>query len=42
MEVFSHYGIGTKVNAIERKPDGRVEFTLWFTIFWFPVFPLSS
>ncbi len=42
MEVFSHYGVGTKVYAIERKPDGKVEFTLWGTIFWIPVFPLSS
>ena len=42
MEVFSHYGIGINAYAIERKPDGRVEFTCWFTIFWIPVFPLSS
>jgi hypothetical protein len=42
MEVFSHYGIGIKTFAIERKPDGRVEFTLWFTFFFLPIFPLSS
>ena len=42
MEVFSHYGVGIKTYAIERKPDGRVEFTLWFTVFWIPVWPLSS
>lgn len=42
MEVFSHYGVGIKTFAIERKPDGRVEFTLWFTAFFVPVWPLSS
>jgi hypothetical protein len=42
MEIFTHYGIGIKAFAIERKPDGRVEFTLWFTFFFLPVFPLSS
>ena len=42
MEVFSHYGVGIKAFAIERKPDGRVEFTLWATIFFIPVWPLSS
>ena len=42
MKTFSHYGVGVKVHAIERRPDGRVEFTLWFTIFFIPVFPLSS
>ena len=42
INTFSHYGIGLKVHAIERRPDGRVEFTLWFTIFFIPVFPLSS
>ena len=42
MKTFSHYGVGVKVHAIERRPDGRVEFTLWFTIFFIPVFPMSS
>ena len=42
MRTFSHYGIGVKVHAIARRPDGRVEFTLWFTIFFIPLFPLSS
>ena len=42
MEVFSHYGVGIKPFAIERKSDGRVEFTLWITMFWFPVFPQSA
>lgn len=42
LRVFSHYGIGTKVHAIERQQDGRVEFTLWFTVLFLPVFPLSS
>lgn len=42
MEVFSHYGVGIKAFAIERKPDGRVEFTLWATAFFLPVWPLSS
>ena len=42
MKTFSYYGVGTKVHAIERRPDGRVEFTLWFTIFFIPIFPLSS
>ena len=42
MKTFSHYGVGVKVHAIERRPDGRVEFTLWLTVFWIPVVPLSS
>ena len=42
MEVFSHYGVGIKAFAIERKPNGRVEFTLWATAFFLPVWPLSS
>jgi len=42
VKTFSHYGIGVKVHAIERRPDGRVEFTLWFTFLWIPVIPLSS
>ncbi len=42
MKTFSHYGFGVQVHGIERRPDGRVEFTLWFTVFWIPIFPLSS
>ena len=42
MEVFSHYGVGIKAYAINRRPDGRIEFTLWFTIFWIPAYPWSS
>lgn len=42
MNTFSHYGAGVKVHAIEQRPDGKVEFTLWFTVFWIPIIPLSS
>jgi hypothetical protein len=42
LNTFSHYGIGVKVHAIERRADGRVEFTLWFTVFFIPIIPLSS
>ena len=42
MKTFTHYGIGVKVHAIEQRPDGLVEFTLWFTIFFVPIFPISS
>ena len=42
MKTFSNHGIGVKVHAIERRPDGRVEFTLWFTVFWIPLIPISS
>jgi hypothetical protein len=42
VKTFSHYGVGIKVQDIERRPDGRVEFTLWFTFFWIPLIPLSS
>ena len=42
MNTFSHYGIGIKAHAIERRPNGRVEFSLWFTAFWIPIIPLSS
>jgi hypothetical protein len=42
MRTFSNHGIGVKVHAIRRRPDGRVEFTLWFTVLWIPLIPLSS
>ena len=42
MEVFTHYGIGVRAYAIKRKLDGRVEFTLWPTILFIPLFPRSS
>jgi hypothetical protein len=42
MEVFTHYGLGIKAFAVERKPNGRVDFTLWATVFFLPVWPLSS
>ncbi len=42
MKTFSHYGFGVQVHGIERRPNGRVEFTLWFTVFWIPIFPLFS
>lgn len=42
MEVFTHYGVGITAFDIERKPSGRVEFTLWATVFFLPVWPLSS
>ena len=42
IEIFTHYGIGVKAFAIERRPDGQVVFTLWFTFFFLPIFPLSS
>jgi hypothetical protein len=42
VKTFSHYGIGVKVHAIERLPDDRVAFTLWFTVFFIPLFPPSS
>lgn len=42
MDVFTHYGIGSKAFAIERRPNGRMEFTLWATVFFVPVWPLSS
>lgn len=42
MEVFTHYGVGIRAFAVQRKPNGRVEFTLWATVFFLPVWPLSS
>jgi hypothetical protein len=42
MEVFTHYEVGIKALAIEQKLNGRVEFTLWATVFLLPVWPLSS
>lgn len=42
MKTFSHYGVGVKVHAIEPQSDGRVAFTLWFTVCFIPLIPLSS
>ena len=30
------------IHGIERRTDGRVEFTSWVSVFWVPVFPLRS
>src|ERR1051325_10030059 len=42
MKWFSNHGIGARIHAIEKRPDGRVEFTVWFTVFFIPLIPISS
>ena len=42
ISTFLHHGTGINVQAIEPQRDDRVEFTLWFTIFFIPILPLSS
>lgn len=39
---YSIYGTGATLYGIERRNDGRVEFTAWLSVFRIPVLPLSS
>jgi hypothetical protein len=39
---FSVYGTGAMLYGIVQRPDGRVEFTVWLSLFWMPLVPLSS
>jgi hypothetical protein len=39
---YSVYGTGASLYGIERRPDGRVEFTVWLSLLWMPLVPLSS
>jgi len=42
MNWFSVYGTGAMLYGIVQRPDGRVEFTVWLSLFWMPLVPLSS
>src|SRR5690348_4175032 len=42
MSWYSAYGTGANLYGIERMPDGRVEFTVWLSVFWMPLIPISS
>jgi hypothetical protein len=39
---YSLYGTGATIHGIERRGDGRVEFTSWISVFWIPIVPLRS
>jgi hypothetical protein len=42
MNWYSVYGTGAMLYGIVQRPDGRVEFTVWLSLFWMPLVPLSS
>jgi hypothetical protein len=42
MSWYSVYGTGANLYAIERTPDDRVEFTVWLSVLWMPIIPISS
>jgi hypothetical protein len=42
MNWYSAYGTGATLHGIVRRPDERVEFTVWLSLFWMPLVPLSS
>jgi len=35
-------GTGTTIYGIQRAPDRRIQFTVWLTILWVPIVPISS
>jgi RsiW-degrading membrane proteinase PrsW (M82 family) len=39
---YSLYGTGVTIYGIGQTPEGRVRFTVWLSLFWVPLFPLSS
>ena len=42
MSWYSVNGIGAMIHGVERRDDGRVEFTSWLCVFWVPLVPLRS
>jgi hypothetical protein len=42
MNWYSAYGTGATLYGIVRRPDERVEFTVWLSLLWMPLIPLSS
>jgi hypothetical protein len=42
MNWYSAYGTGATLQGVEPTPDGRVEFTVWLSVFWVPLIPVSS
>ena len=42
MSWFSVYGTGATIFGVERAAEGRVEFTVWLSLFWTPLIPISS
>src|SRR6185295_1886226 len=42
MSWYSAYGTGATLHGIVRMPDDRVEFTVWLSLFWMPLVPISS
>ena len=42
MSWFSVYGTGATLHGIDRTPEGRVKFTVWLSVFWMPLIPISS
>ena len=42
MPWYSMYGTGATIHGIEHDLDGRVEFTVWLSVLWIPLVPISS
>jgi hypothetical protein len=38
----AYRGTGLTIHDIRPGIEGRVEFTVWFSLFWIPLFPISS
>jgi hypothetical protein len=42
MNWYSINGTGATIHDVVRTPEGRVEFTVWLSVFWIPLVPISS
>jgi len=42
MNWYSAYGTGATIQGVEPTPDGRVEFTVWLSVLWVPLIPVTS
>jgi hypothetical protein len=42
MNWYSINGTGATIHDIVRTPEGRVEFTVWLSLLWIPLVPISS
>jgi hypothetical protein len=42
MKWFSAYGTDATMFDVEPEPKGKIRFTVWLSIFWMPIIPLSS
>lgn len=39
---WSVNGIGFTLNSFQKEPDGKIRFTSWISVFYFPLLPLAS